>query len=122
MPRASNDVRRRALRLSTRLEGVLTGRKPRPVTVVDLSATGCLVKCEGRPEPGSILDVEFRLGDGTFRAKARVADAFVDGASLPTTPPSHLAGLEFLGLPVQEETRLLRYLEQERRKQCAPEP
>jgi hypothetical protein len=122
MTRAADDVRRRAPRIATRLDGTLSGRTARPVTVVDLSATGCLVKCTGCPEPGSILDLEISLSDGPFRAKARVADASVDGSSLPTTPPSHLAGLEFLGLPVQDEVRLLRYLEQERRKQCAPEP
>jgi len=122
MTRAADDVRRRAPRLETQLEGTLLGRTPRPVTVIDLSETGCLVQCAGCPEPGSILDLEIQLGDGPLRTKVRVAEASLDGVSLPSAPPRYLAGLAFLGLPVREESRLLRFLDDERRRRCASGP
>jgi len=39
---------RRAPRLSLDLEGSLTGRVVHPIRLVDLSLTGCLVRCDAR--------------------------------------------------------------------------
>jgi hypothetical protein len=88
------------------------------VWVLDVSRTGCLLQCEARLDPGAIFDLRLRLGDEDFAAKVRVADASLDGAA---QGPAYLAGLEFLGLPVQQEARLLRFIEAERRKRV-PDP
>jgi hypothetical protein len=85
------------------------------MTLLELSATGCLVRCEGRLVNGAIHDVEIDLADGEaapLLAKVRVADASLDGASEESRS---LAGLEFLGLPAVEEVRLRRFLDAERR-------
>jgi hypothetical protein len=102
--------------MPVRLEGSLAGRSVRSVTVVDLSLTGCLAQCEARLDPGAIFDLSLRLDDGPLPAKVRVTEASVDGASTGSQAPRHLAGLEFLGLPVREEQRLRRFLEGERRR------
>jgi hypothetical protein len=88
------------------------------VTVLDLSATGCLVQCAHCPDEGTILDLQMSLDDRSFRAKVRVAEVSQDGECLPGESPRYLAGLEFLGLPIREETQLLRFLDGERRRQC----
>jgi hypothetical protein len=117
--RASEDHRRREPRLSTRIEGLLRGRSACQVTVLDLSATGCLVQCAHCPDEGTILDLEMSLDDRSFRAKVRVAEVSQDGERPPGEAPCYLAGLEFLGLPIREETQLLHFLDGERRGPCA---
>ena len=51
------------------LEGSLTGRVVHPVRLVDLSLTGCLVRCDTLLEPGAILDLRLQLGGQPFRAR-----------------------------------------------------
>ena len=107
--------RRRAPRLATRLPGRLTGRVARPVTVTDLSATGCLVQCGALLDHGAILDLELDVAGEPLLAKVRVAESYVDGAA-PDPAAGYLAGLEFLGLPPRGAERLRRYLDEERRR------
>jgi hypothetical protein len=118
----SQDMRRRAPRLTTQLEGVLSGRTSKTVTIIDLSSTGCLVRCSACPEPGTILDLQMTMDEEPFAAKVRVAESSLDGATPPGEDPRYLTGLEFLALPAQEESRLLRFLETERRRRCAHAP
>ena len=101
---------RRARRLVTDLPGTLRGRTPRAVRIVDLSRTGCLVRCSGRLDVGAIVDLDTSLDGETFEAKARVAEASLDG-NAPGPEPGCLAGLEFLSLAASQETRLLGYLD-----------
>lgn len=105
---------RRAPRLSIQLEGSVSGRSPRPVKVVDVSFTGCLVQCDARLDPGAILDLELQLGPEPLALKVRVANSFLDGTSPEAS--RFLAGLEFISLPAREATRLRRFLEEERRR------
>lgn len=113
--------RRRAPRLSMHIGGSLVGRMSRRVTLLDLSLTGCLVQCDALLDPGAILDLELSLDGEPFLAKVRVADSSLDGATVPQGPKHFLAGLEFLGLPAREETRLRRFLEDERRRRRSAE-
>jgi hypothetical protein len=115
---AKGAPRRRAPRFATRLPGSLLARAAQEVCVLDVSRTGCLVQCASRLDPGAIFDLRLRLGDDDFAAKVRVADASLDGAA-EGGRESYLAGLEFLGLPVQQEVLLLRFIEAERRKRGA---
>ncbi|HUG52007.1 MAG TPA: PilZ domain-containing protein [Vicinamibacteria bacterium] len=108
-------TRRRAPRVTVDRPGRLTGRSPHPVTVVDLSVTGCLVRCATLPDLGAILDLEIALDDGPLTAKVRVADASVDGTA-DGDRPGCLAGLEFMGLPAREDARLRRFVDEERRR------
>jgi len=121
MPKAS-EGRRRAPRLSIHLAGSLVGRSSRQVTVVDLSRTGCLVQCESLLDHGTILDLRLQLGSQPFAAKVQVTEAYLDGAAASAQSSRYLAGLRFLGLPVQEESRLVRFLEEERRRRSARAP
>jgi hypothetical protein len=115
-------TRRRAPRLAAvNRPGRLTGRAPHPVTVVDLSLTGCLARCETLLDGGAVLDLEIALDDGPLTAKVRVADASVDGTA-PAGSLQCLAGLEFLGLPAREESRLRRFLDEERRRRRSADP
>ena len=106
---------RRARRLVTDLPGTLRGRKPRDVRIVDLSLTGCLVRCAGRLDVGAIVDLETSLDGEAFEAKARVAEASLDG-SAAGPEPACLAGLEFLSLAASQETRLLSFLDRAQRR------
>ncbi len=111
---------RRAPRLLLERPGRLRGRAAHAVTVVDLSTTGCLVRCEGLLDPGAILDLDIDLEPppaDPFSAKVRVIEASLDGAR--AVPGSALAGLEFLGLPAREDARLRQYIERERRRRRA---
>ncbi len=92
------------------------GRSPRPVRVVDLSLTGCLVRGETAYDHGAILDLELALHPEPIRGKVRVTDSYLDGGSAPATPARYLCGLEFLRLPPREEARLRRFLDEERRR------
>ena len=107
---------RRRPRLRVDLPAQVGGRLPREARVLDLSLTGCLLRCGGAPDPGTVIDVRVELPDGPVTAKARVAETSLDGASLPGPTPSYLAGLEFLGLPAADEVRLRAFLEAERKR------
>jgi hypothetical protein len=114
--KSKDGMRRGSPRLAIEIEASLRGRSSRPVTVIDLSLSGCLVRCDALLEPGSILDLSLRIGAAPFAAKVQVAEACVDGASLTTQAPGFLAGLRFLSLPAAEEVRLRGFLETERRR------
>ena len=101
-----------------RLAGSLEGRAPRDVTVVDLSLTGCLVQCETLLDHGAIFDLRVELAPEPLTAKVQVTEASLDGAASAPSP-RYLAGLRFLGLPVKEEARLMRFLDGERRRRSA---
>jgi hypothetical protein len=97
------------------LAGRLVGRVTHPVTVVDLSVTGCLVQCGALLDHGAILDLAMEIGGSPLDAKVKVAQSCVDGAA-PESAPRYLAGLEFLGLAPQAADRLRRFLDEERRR------
>jgi c-di-GMP-binding flagellar brake protein YcgR len=112
---------RRFTRLQTALQGVLEGRVPHDVAVVDLSVGGCLVRTPQRPEPGTIVDLRCLLGAETFRAKTRVREASLDGEAAES--PSYLVGLEFLRLSASDQDLLREFLEtQSRRRQGGARP
>lgn len=119
--KASEGSKRKARRLSIHLEGRLVGRLARPVTLLDVSLTGCLVQCTALLDPGTILDLDLSLGGEPFLAKVRVVDSSLDGANLPEEASHFLAGLEFLSLPAREEARLRHFLEEERRRRQSAE-
>jgi hypothetical protein len=119
----SGTPRRRAPRLAIQLEGSLTGRAARGVTLVDLSLTGCLLRCEARLDHGAILDLSLPLEDGPLAMKVRVSETSLDGESAAAGEARrYLAGLEFLGLPPRDAERLRRLLEEEKRKRSADAP
>ena len=111
--------RRRAPRLEVRLEGSLKGRTERHVSLVDLSVSGCLVRCGSALDHGAILDLHLRLDEDDFAVKVQVTESSLDGASASDGPARYLAGLSFLGVPAREEARLRRFLEDERRRRSA---
>jgi len=119
MTEERNGVRRKAPRLPTRIEGSLRGRTQKGVTVVDLSLTGCLVRCGSLLDHGAILDLDLHLEPDPIGTKVRVTEASLDGAAPPGGPPQYLAGLQFLGLSAREEARLRRFFEEERRRRGA---
>ena len=106
---------RRATRVPVDLRGSLRHRVSWDVTVQDLSLTGCLLQCPTDLDPGAIVDVRFEMGPRLLAAKARVVDAAMDGEALPGSS-RYLVGLEFLGLPVREQTDLRVFLEEEARR------
>jgi hypothetical protein len=116
MERARERGGRRAPRLAVQLPGALISRRSRAVTVVDLSLTGCLVRCDAALDADQVLDLRTELGSAPFTAKVRVTESYVDGSAGSGVPPRYLAGLAFLGLQAQEEARLRRFLEEERRR------
>ncbi len=97
----------------------MSGRSQREVTVVDLSLTGCLVRCPTLLDHGAILDLRLDLEDGPLGAKVRVTEASLDGESAPGQPPQYLTGLQFLGLPPKDAEHLRRLLEAVRRRRSA---
>jgi hypothetical protein len=107
---------RRSPRIPIELPASLSGRASRPVTVIDLSLGGCLVRCNSLLEPGSILDLQLRIDADPFAAKVQVAESGVEGESLNARAPGFLAGLRFVGLPAAETMRLRRFLEAERQR------
>ncbi len=113
---------RRAPRLAVELPGDLVSRRSRAVTVVDLSLTGCLVRCEALLDADQVLDLRTTLGAAPFTAKVRVTESYVDGSTGSGASPRYLAGLAFLGLQNQEEARLRRFLEEERRRRRGADP
>jgi hypothetical protein len=108
--------RRRAPRLSVERPGRLRGRLSHEITVIDVSLTGCLVRCGTLLDAGAIMDFEMSLDDGPLRAKVRVADSSMDGARPEDDRAGCLAGLEFLALPPREGARLRRFLDEETRR------
>jgi PilZ domain-containing protein len=96
--------------------GTVKGRLPHAITVIDLSLTGCLVRCGTLLKRGAILDFEMALDDGPLLAKVRVAESSVDGAAATDDTSGCLAGLAFLGLPPLEDARLRRFLDEEKRR------
>jgi hypothetical protein len=98
------------------LEGSLTGRVVHPIRLADLSLTGCLVRCETLLEPGAILDLRLQLGGQPFTAKVRVIDSSLDGSAAAGPSPGAMAGLAFVSLAAQDQTRLRRFVEEERRR------
>ncbi len=119
MDSAKETARRRSPRLALRIGGSLSGRSPREVTVVDLSLTGCLVRCQTLLDHGAILDLQLELEDGPLGAKVRVTETSLDGECPPGAPPQYLTGLQFLGLPPKGAVRLRRLLDEVRRKRSA---
>ena len=107
---------RRAPRVPVDLEGSLTGRVVHPIRLVDLSLTGCLVRCDALLEPGAILDLRLQLGDAPLTAKVRVIDSSLDGSAAAERAPGAMAGLDFVSVAAQDQTRLRRFLEDERRR------
>jgi len=120
MGRSKDGSGRRAPRIAIRLEGELGSQTAREIEVVDLSETGCLVQCPARLKHGAILDLDVRLGVEHIRTKVRVAEAFVDGAASCSPVRPYLAGLEFVGLPAQDHVRLVRFLDDARRRRAHP--
>jgi hypothetical protein len=107
---------RRAPRLAVDLEGSLTGRVVHIVRLLDLSLVGCLLRCDTRLDAGAILDLSLQLGTETFSAKVRVIDSSLDGSVAADSALRAMAGLEFVSLAARDETRLRRFLEDERRR------
>jgi hypothetical protein len=107
---------RRGRRVAVDLPGTLGGRSPRPVRVADLSVVGCLVRTETALVTGAVVDLRVELPDGPLRTKARVADASVDGDSLPGPSRHFLAGLDFLALGAAEALRLRAFLDNEAKR------
>lgn len=94
----------------------MTGRVVHPVRLVDLSLVGCLVRCDALLEPGAILDLRLQLDDEPFAAKVRVVDSSLDGSAVPERSTGAMAGLDFVSLAARDQTRLRRFLEDERRR------
>jgi hypothetical protein len=115
-------VRRRAPRVPVDVEGCLKGRLSHQVHAVDLSLTGCLVRCDTLLVHGAILDLELTLPPKPLATKVRVAEAYLDGSRPAGDDGGYLAGLEFLGLAPQEASRLRTFLDGERRRRQGADP
>lgn len=113
---AASPRTRRYPRLAVDLEGSLIGRVSHPVRLVDLSLVGCLVRCDALLEPGAILDLRISLEKEPFTAKVRVVDSSLDGSAAPGHATQAMSGLDFVSLSARDESRLRRYLEDERRR------
>jgi hypothetical protein len=116
MEKAREGRGRRAPRLAVELPATLVSRRPREVTVVDLSLTGCLVRGDAALDTDQVLDLRTELDSAPFTAKVRVTESYLDGSTGSGAPPRYLAGLAFLGLQAQEAARLRRFLDEERRR------
>lgn len=110
---------RRGRRLSVDLPASLDRRQPRTVRVLDLSLTGCLIRSDAALDRGAVVDLRIELPEGAITAKARVAETSIDGDSLRSPAPHHLAGLEFLGLPAADEMRVRSFLDSEGRRRAS---
>jgi len=104
---------RRGRRFPVDLPARLGGRLAREARVKDLSLLGCLARLDVPLDGGAVIDLSLELPDGTLRTKARVAEASVDGDSLPGPSRGFLVGLEFLALPASDELRLRAFLDRE---------
>ncbi len=103
-------------RVKVDLPATLCGREPRPARVVDLSLLGCLVRSDKPLARGAVVDLDFEMPDGPLRVKARVAEASIDGDSLPEAQQRFLAGLEFLGLAASDGVRVRSFVDAEWRR------
>jgi hypothetical protein len=94
------------------------------VRVVDLSLRGCLLRTDSPLDEGAVVDLRLEMPDGALAAKARVAEASIDGDSLAEGGRRCLAGLEFLGLSAPDERRLLAFVGEaaKRRRGADPSP
>ena len=107
-------ILRRSPRLRVQIDGCLSGRSLRRVRILDLSMTGCLIQCDTDLDFGAILDLELQISPNPLMAKVRVADSCLDGVAGEQGTRRFLVGLEFIALSVLEETRLRRFLDDER--------
>ncbi|HWX25563.1 MAG TPA: PilZ domain-containing protein [Vicinamibacteria bacterium] len=116
MTELKDAFRRRAVRFPLAIQGQLSGRRQAAwdVGVVDVSLSGCLVRCPSSLDRGEILDLRLPLGEGGLSAKVQVADSSIDGAASPGEP-TYLVGLRFFGLPARDEARLRVFLDERRR-------
>lgn len=113
---ATGRSQRRAPRLEVEIEGTLEGRVSHAVRLVDLSASGCLLRGETLLEPGAILDLHVTLGGQPFAAKARVVESSIDGSEGAPEAGGSMTSLQFLGLAARDEAALRQFLEGERRR------
>lgn len=104
-------------RLPVSFPARLGGRVPRAATLVDLSLSGCLLRCDKALGPGSIHDLELGLPEAPLRAKARVSCSSREGAA-EGEAERFLVGLEFLQLAAGDAVRLRVFLDAEARR-CA---
>lgn len=104
------------------LPATLCGRLPWPARLVDLSLLGCLVRSEKPLARGAVVDLDLEMPDGPLRVKARVAEASVDGDTLPDARQRFLAGLEFLGLAALDGMRVRSFLDAEWRRRRGAHP
>ena len=107
---------RRGQRVPVDLGARIGGRPERPARVADLSLIGCLVRTEATLDAGAVVDLSIELPDGVLRTKMRVAEASIDGDSLPGPSQRVLAGLEFLALAAADELRLRAFLDAEAKR------
>lgn len=107
---------RRGPRVPVDLSARLGGRPQRAARIADLSLVGCLVRADASLDAGAVVDLSIDLPDGVLRTKARVAEASIDGDSLPAPSPRFLAGLEFLALAAADELRLRAFLDAEAKR------
>ena len=109
---------RREPRVVVDLAATLVGRATHSGRVVDLSLMGCLLRSQAPLDAGAVVDLQRRAARrvGAARTKARVAEASLDGDSLPGGRQQFLAGLEFLGLAAADELRLRRFVAAESRR------
>lgn len=98
------------------LAATLGGRLRHTARGVDLSLVGCLVRSGAALDAGTVVNLRVELPDGLLEAKARVAGASVDGASLPGPALQFLAGLEFLALAAADQVRLRSFLDTEAKR------
>jgi hypothetical protein len=112
---------RRDARLAVDLPARIVARRPGRGRVVDLSLRGALVRGEVALAAGTVVDLTIELPGGALSAKARVAEASIDGESLPGPPARFLTGLEFISLAAADEQRLRSFLGGEsKRRRGAP--
>jgi len=115
----STGSRRGARRVAVALTGTLVGKTSRPVTVVDLSLTGCLLRTDAALHRGSIHDLEFPLQDAAIRTKARVTEMSRDGAA---DAAAYLVGVQFFEMNAKHEAALRAYLAGRRRSDAPAAP
>ena len=113
--RVGGQTNRRERRVAVDLPASVGGRSCRAARALDVSLVGCLLRCEAGLDSGVVVDVQIDLPNGPLRTKARVAQSFVDGDSLPG-PAHYLTGLEFLGLAAADVPRLRSFIEAESRR------
>ncbi len=109
-------------RVKVDLPATLGGRVLWPARVVDLSVLGCLVRSEKPLARGAVVDLDVDLPEGRLRVKARVAEASIDGDTLPDARQRFLAGLEFLGLAALDGLRVRSFVDAEWRRRRGAHP